>query len=135
MANISIDTRRRLRAALQSTPCAEEVLDRVDNPYSSIVTDSDGATIAFDCAVSSKHVVTLGGNRILAVAGDAVGQTFWIWLKQDGSGNRTVTWWSGISWPGGSPPTLTVTAAKYDVFAFVKLSAGVYHGFVVGQNI
>ena len=96
--------------------------------------DTDGATITFDLSVSNKHTVTLGGNRTLALANDFDGQTFTIELTQDGTGSRTVTWWSGIRWPGGSAPTLTTTINKTDIFAFERKSSGVYFGYTVGLN-
>lgn len=92
------------------------------------VTDSDGATITFDINAGNRHRVTLGGNRTLALSNDADGDTFNIILTQDGTGSRTVTWWSGIKWPGGTVPTLTTTAGKHDVFSFVRLASGEYLG-------
>lgn len=96
-------------------------------------TDSDGATITFDVSQSNYHKVTLGGNRTLAVTGVSVGDSFVIKLKQDGTGNRTVTWWSNIDWFGGTP-VLTPTASKVDAFLFVKKADGRYDGFLLGQD-
>ena len=56
-------------------------------------------------------------------------------LLQDGTGSRTVTWFSTIKWAGGSAPTLTTTASKADVFGFLCTATDAYDGFVVGQNI
>jgi hypothetical protein len=47
----------------------------------------------------------------------------------------SVTWWSGIKWPGGTVPTLTATASKADIFTFIKTGAGAYYGFAAGQNL
>lgn len=102
--------------------------------YGPITSDTDGATITFDMSVSDWHAVTLGGNRTLAVAGVTVGQQFSLILEQDATGSRTVTWFSGIRWAGGSAPTLTTTASKWDIFTFKCVSAGVYLGFVAGQG-
>jgi hypothetical protein len=99
-----------------------------------ITTDSDGATVTFDLS-TSLHQVTLGGNRTLALSNETVGQTFVIRLIQDGTGSRTVTWFTTIKWAGGSAPTLTTTAAKTDVFGFICTSAGNYDGFVIGTNL
>jgi hypothetical protein len=96
---------------------------------------ADGATVTFSCGVTDKHSVTLGGNRTLALSGDSDGQTILIILKQDGTGGRTVSYWSGILWPGGTVPTLTATAGKTDVLSFLRLSAGNYLGFVVALNL
>lgn len=99
-----------------------------------ILAASDGATVTFDCGKSDKHSVTLGGNRTLALSNDVGNQVITVLLKQDGGGSRTVTWWSGILWAGGTTPTLTTTAGKYDVFTFIRLGTGSYLGFVSGQN-
>lgn len=103
--------------------------------YGDITADSDGATITFDLSVSNIHSVTLGGNRTLALSNAKVGQCFMLRLLQDGTGSRTVTWFTTIKWAGGSAPTLTTTASKADMLGFVVTSAGNYDGFVVGANI
>lgn len=103
--------------------------------YGDITTDTDGSTVTFNLATSNIHTVTLGGNRTLALSNGAVGQTFLIRLVQDGTGSRTVTWFTTIKWAGGSAPTLTTTAGKADVLGFTITSAGNYDGFVVGANL
>ena len=100
----------------------------------SITTANDGATVTFDLSTSVFQTVVLGGNRTLAVTGDVVGRPFTIILKQDATGSRTVTWWSGIRWAGGSAPSLTAMAAKEDTLVFIKRGNGDYMGFVSGLN-
>ena len=100
-----------------------------------ITTNSDGATITFDLDVSDTHTVVLGDNRTLALSNVDVGQKFIIRLTQDNSGNRTVTWFSTIKWPGNLVPTLTTTGNKTDVFGFICTSSGNYDGFVIGYNL
>ena len=99
------------------------------------VTESDGATITFDLDTSNLFTVTLGGNRTLALSNADVGQTFIIRLTQDGTGSRTVTWFSTINWENGVEPTLTTTNDKTDTFGFICTSAGNYDGYIVGKNI
>lgn len=105
-----------------------------DSHYGQLYVDTDGSTITFDLSVSDKHSVTLGGNRTLALTNDQKAQAFVILLKQDGTGSRTVTWFSGILWSGGTPPTLTTTAGKIDAFSFLRIGSGAYLGFVLGPN-
>ncbi|NOX55577.1 MAG: hypothetical protein GXP27_14290 [Planctomycetes bacterium] len=97
--------------------------------------DSDAATITFDMDVADVHQVTLGGDRTLAVTNVSVGQRFLIRLTQDSTGGRTVTWWSGIRWPGGLVPSLTSTPNKTDVFGFLCTGPNSYDGFLLGQNL
>lgn len=49
---------------------------------------------------------------------------------------RAVAWNTAIKWPAGTPPTLTSTNGKRDVFSFITLDGGTnWYGFVGGQNI
>ena len=98
-------------------------------------TATDWATVTFDLATNNKHQVTIAGNRTLALSNTTNIPAFMINIKQDATGSRTVTWFSGITWAGGSAPTLTTTANKTDSFGFQQISAGVYLGFVIAQNI
>jgi hypothetical protein len=98
-------------------------------------TVTDGATVTFDLTTYKKHRVTLGGNRTLALSNVSNGDTFIISLIQDGTGSRTVTWFSTIKWADGVTPTLTTTINKADVFGFIQISTGNYYGFIVGQNL
>lgn len=95
----------------------------------------DGATVTFDLDVYKKHRVTLGGNRTLALSNVSNGDVFIISLIQDGSGNRTVTWFSGIQWSNGVAPTLSTGANKADVFGFIQIGTNAYYGFTVGDNL
>jgi len=99
------------------------------------VTATDGTTVTFNLATSDWQIVTLGGNRTLAISNPTAGQQFTLQLTQDGTGSRTVTWFSGIKWQGGAAPTLSTTAGKIDVFTFKCTSVGNYLGFVVGQGM
>jgi hypothetical protein len=96
---------------------------------------TDGATVTFDLSLGNVHTVTLGGNRTLAISNEVTGQCFIIELLQDGTGSRTVTWFSTLSWAGGTAPTLTTTASKKDIFGFRCTASGTYWGVVIGQNI
>lgn len=106
---------------------------KLKQTYRDIAAATDGTTVTFDLATSDMHSVTLGGNRTLALSNAQVGQKFQVTLTQDVAGSRTVSWWSGISWPGGTVPTLTTTAGKSDMFEFVCTGTGAYYGRVWGQ--
>lgn len=122
--------------ASTSTNSATELVTKsyIDSGYQ---TATDGATVTFDLGNGGyrKHKVTLGGARTLAISNGIVGQVFIIDLIQDGTGSRTVTWFSTIKWAGGTLPTLTTTANKIDSFGFIVTSAGNYQGYVIGQNL
>jgi hypothetical protein len=96
---------------------------------------TDSATVTSDCTNDNNFRLNMAaspGNRTLAVSNVSVGQKFSVLLKNGGS--NTVRW-SGIIWPGGGAPTLTSTASHGDLLAFECLSAGVYLGFIVAQDL
>jgi hypothetical protein len=107
---------------------------QLDSHSGIITADADAATITFNLDLSDKHQVVLGGNRTFALVNGDDGQTFLIIVQQDATGGQVPTWWTGILWPGGTVPTLTATANKRDVFSFLRLSTGVYLGWLVGAN-
>lgn len=100
-----------------------------------IIVDTDGGTVTFDMTTKALHQVTLAGNRTLAVTNVTAGQTFMLKLIQDGTGSRTVTWFSTILWPGGTVPTLTTGPNKADWFGFVAKTSSTFDGFIIGQNL
>ena len=61
-----------------------------------------------------------------------VGKSFVLFLKQDATGSRTVTW-STVKWPSGTAPTITSTASKQDIFSFFADGTN-WYGVTVGQN-
>lgn len=99
-------------------------------------TPSAAGTATLDLAVSGKNFITMpAGNITIALSNAKVGQVFFIRILQDGTGSRTVTWFTTIRWSGGSAPTLTTTASKADLLVFLCTGSGTYDGFVAGPNI
>lgn len=84
----------------------------------------DGATITPDFAAGRNFTVTLGGNRALANPSNQVaGQSGVIIIKQDGTGNRTLSWGSAFKFAGGAP-TLSTAANSVDSVAYYVEAAG-----------
>jgi hypothetical protein len=55
-------------------------------------------------------------------------------LDLTNAGAFTITWWSGVKWPGGSPPSLS--AAGRDVVGFFTYDGGTtWTGLLVGRDI
>lgn len=96
---------------------------------------SDNTTVTFNLNTSKIHTVTLGGNRTLAVSNVSVGESFVVRLVQGSGGNKSVTWWSGIKWPGGQAPSLSLAEGSIDTFGFVCTSSGNYDGYFVGFGL
>lgn len=100
-------------------------------------TVADGATIDFDLEDGNVFTTTLAGNRTLSVSNEAVDQVFWLRIKQDATGTRVPTWWSGITWAtyDGNAPTMTTTASKLDSIMFLVTGSGTYEGYVISQGV
>lgn len=84
----------------------------VDNEYS--------ATITLDLSAGNLHRIdALTGNATLAISNPKTSQAFMVLIPQDGTGGRTITWFSGISWDGGAAPDQAKTASTSDLYGFV----------------
>lgn len=94
-----------------------------------------GSTTNFDLSQSNNYQVTLAGNPTLTLSNVTAGQRFTLNLIQDGTGSRTVTWFGGITWAGGSAPTLQTAPGAIDTFSFWCVSTGVYQGYATATPI
>ena len=84
-----------------------------------VVTLTDASSIAFDMDDGVNATVTLAGNRTLANPTNVtVGQSGVIFVKQDGTGSRTLSFGSYWSFASGTAPTLTTTASALDAIAY-----------------
>lgn len=89
-----------------------------------VATLTDGSTITITCSAANavqNDVVTLGGNRTLAISGATSGMTGVLIVKQDATGGRTLASPSGsIVVPGGgSTLSLTSTASAVDILCWL----------------
>lgn len=58
-----------------------------------------------------------------------------LFVTQDGTGGRTITWPSSFKWAAGSAPTVTSTASATDIFsAFTRDGGTTWYANVVGQG-
>lgn len=90
------------------------------NAASNIYALTDGATITPDFSLGNNFSVTLGGNRTLANPTNlTAGQSGVIYLTQDATGSRTLSYGSYWKFSGGTAPTLTTTASATDALFYV----------------
>ena len=82
--------------------------------WRTVVALTDNVTIAIDWFSGAIQTVTIAGNRTLTFANPTEGACYTLYIKQDATGSRTITWPAGIVWRGGQAPTLTTTANKID---------------------
>jgi len=86
-----------------------------------IVTLTDAASVATDLNTGNVFYVTLAGNRTLAAPTEtttnigAVGQ---IYIQQDGTGSRTLSYNTVFQFPGASVPVLSTAANAVDALFY-----------------
>lgn len=84
-------------------------------------------TVALNASVTTLTISNTPATASRSIA-------FTLILTADGTA-RTITWPGSVKWASASPPTLTSTNGKIDVFTFVTTDAGTtWLGFVGGQN-
>jgi hypothetical protein len=85
-----------------------------------VVSLSDGATISVDASLGDIYRITLGGNRTLGNPTNLVdGQTIQVQVKQDGTGNRTLSYGNVYRFSVDLPqPTLSVLPNTTDRLLF-----------------
>lgn len=78
---------------------------------------------------------TLTANTTFTFAGATAGEHNVIEVVlASGAGGFTAAFPASVKWAGGSDPTMTATAARWDIFRF-RLVDGNYLGEVVAQNL
>jgi hypothetical protein len=104
------------------------VTNYVETPYSA----NSSTAITLDLANGTVQIITLTGNATITMPTATSGKSFIMFLKQDGTGSRTVTW-STVKWAGGTAPTITSTASRQDILSFFADGTN-WYGVVVAQN-
>ena len=93
-----------------------------------IVSLTDASTISVNFNSGQNFDVRLGGNRNLGAPTNVQsGQTGSFFVRQDGTGSRTLSFNSAYKFVGGTAPTLTTTASAVDRIDYVVLSSSSVH--------
>jgi len=104
------------------------VTNYVETPFSA----NSSTAITLDLTNGTVQIITLTGNATITMPTATSGKSFIMFLKQDGTGSRTVTW-STVKWAGGTAPTITSTASRQDILSFFADGTN-WYGVVVAQN-
>ena len=104
------------------------VTNYVETPYSA----NSSTAITLALTNGTVQIITLTGNATITMPTATSGKSFIMYLKQDATGSRTVTW-STVKWAGGTAPTITSTASRQDILSFFADGTN-WYGVVVGQN-
>jgi hypothetical protein len=94
-------------------------------------------SVTLNLANGNVFNVTLTGNTTFTFSGATAGKacSFGVYMHQDSTGGRTVTWPTSVKWPGGSAPTVSSDASATDIFVFESLDGGTtWYGSLVGVN-
>lgn len=108
--------------------------DQLEGRYAvEIATLTDGATITPDFGANQNFTVTLGGNRTLANPTNVVaGQVGSIFIVQDGTGSRTLSFGSNFKFSEGEAPTLSSAANAVDRIDYIARTATDIHAVFTG---
>lgn len=85
-------------------------------------------------STATLHNITLTDNCTITLPTAVAGQSLTVLLKQDATGNRTVTWDSAL-WASGTAPTLSAAANAVDVLVFICIDNTNWMGFVSGLDM
>lgn len=89
---------------------------------------NSGTSLTIDASSASGWVktITLTGNCTFTLSGASAGRvtTLELYLTQDGTGSRTVTWPAAVKWDGGTAPTLSTTAGTIDCIVLRTVNGG-----------
>ena len=93
------------------------------------------ANIALDFSLNNHFAITLANNCHLNLPSNLVaGQTGSIFVVQDGTGSRTLSYAGAFEFPGGTAPTLTTTASAEDRIDYIVRASNAIHA-VASLNV
>ena len=93
-----------------------------------IGTLTSATTVTPDFATSANFTLTLGHNVTLANPSNLTpGQSGSIFLVQDGTGSRTITFGSQYDFAGGTAPTLSTAASSVDRLDYIVRTSSSIH--------
>lgn len=88
---------------------------------------TDAANIAWNLETAQVAVVTLSANRVLdAPTNMKSGGTYILFVLQDATGTRTLSFNAAYKFPGGNDPVLSTGANAIDIISFVSDGTSLY---------
>ena len=88
--------------------------------------------------VAQINVITLKANTKIVLPSTTAGTSVTLYLVQDATGSRTVTWEApggNVRWEEGVLPTLSTGANAVDAFSFVCVVAGKWDGVFAAKEL
>jgi hypothetical protein len=100
--------------------------------FGSVSSTVTSGVILIDFSANNNFDITLRGNSTLAPSvAPSGGQSGAIYIRQDGTGGRTLAYSGGWSFSNGSAPSLTTTASGTDLLAYYAASPTVIVGSLI----
>jgi hypothetical protein len=103
------------------------------------VASAGTATYTFDLSTSNNWDITMTGNPTLAFSNPPPSgtlQAITVLFRQDGTGNRTLTYPASVKWTDNIAPVLATGANKVDVLTFFTVDGGTtYYGAQALANL
>jgi hypothetical protein len=121
--------------------CNDKIIQRAEFlDYSeALVVANSGASYGLNLESGNNFEITLTDNVTFSASNPpASGKAGGFALKtiQDGTGGRSITWFSGIKWVSGSPPSISTGIGKKDRFVFLTNDGGsTWDGLVSGLDL
>jgi len=105
----------------------------VDSQSYGVVSNTVGSgVILLDFSANNNFDVTLQGDSTLAPSvSPSGGQSGAIYIRQDGTGSRLLSYSGGWSFANGAAPTLTLTASGTDLLAYYAPSSSTIIGNLI----
>lgn len=98
--------------------------------------DNTGAT-TIDYSTGAVHRVRMTGNITVTLTGSSAGVacSLTVYLVQDGTGSRTVTWPASVKWANNIVPNLSTAANAVDVVVLETVDNGTtWYGNLAGAG-
>ena len=123
----TVTTSLGLKAPLAS-PTFTGTVTVSDAAVGTVATLTDASTVAVDMSTANNFTLTttsgVGNTRQLGTPSNATaGQSGVIWVHQDGTGSRLLTYAAEWKFAGGTAPTLTTDASAVDCLAYSVLAS------------
>jgi len=84
-----------------------------------------GTAATLDLSNGNFVTATLTGNCAFTFSNPTTGAfSFTLFLTNDGTAGRSITWPVSVKWPNGSVPIRTTTANRTDVYTFFTTDGG-----------
>lgn len=98
---------------------------------------ASGASTTVDLGNGNVQLLTLSASTTISLAGATAGVacSLSLYIQQDATGSRLITWPGSIKWPGGAAPTLSTGANKIDLIVLETLDGGTtWYGSLAGAD-